>query len=180
MRKRLYRAFWIWDFEKEEQWLNEMAAKGLCLISAGFCRYEFVETLPGEYGVRMQLLEHSLRHPGSEQYIAFLEEMGAEHVGSCKNWAYFRKSKSQGEFELLSDRPSRIRQLQRIERLLIWLGILSSLVGAINLFLYILHRESSNLIGLVNLLIGILCLSGLWRLHRKTKRLRQEQQLFEE
>ncbi len=29
--------FLVWDFDKEEKWLNEMAAKGLALTSVGFC-----------------------------------------------------------------------------------------------------------------------------------------------
>jgi hypothetical protein len=36
--------FWVWDFDKEEKWLNEMAAKGLSLVSVGFYKYEFVRT----------------------------------------------------------------------------------------------------------------------------------------
>lgn len=180
MRKVIHRVFWIWDFEKEEHWLNEMAAKGLCLISAGFCRYEFVETLPGEYGVRMQLLEHFCSHPESERYIAFLEETGAEHVGCCKKWAYFRKKAALGDFELLSDRPSRLRQLRRIERMLIWLGILAVFIGMMNLAIYLQHRSAGNLlVGLLDLLLGVGCLIGYMRLHRKRKKLQQEQQLFE-
>ena len=36
---------------KEEAWLNEMAAKGLTLVSVRFLAYEFENTLPGEYQV---------------------------------------------------------------------------------------------------------------------------------
>ncbi|HHV42296.1 MAG TPA: DUF2812 domain-containing protein [Clostridiaceae bacterium] len=31
MKTVKWKRFWIWDYEKEEQWLNEMAAKGLVL-----------------------------------------------------------------------------------------------------------------------------------------------------
>lgn len=41
MRQTIRKLFWVWDFDKEEKWLNEMAAKGLSLVAVGFCKYEF-------------------------------------------------------------------------------------------------------------------------------------------
>ena len=52
MRKIIHKLFWVRQFDKEENWLNEMAAKGLALVGVGFCRYEFEECTPGEYNVR--------------------------------------------------------------------------------------------------------------------------------
>ena len=179
VRKTIYRAFWVWNFDKEEQWLNRMASKGLSLISAGFCRYEFEETLPGEYGIRMQLLEHGRRYPESERYIAFLEETGAQQVGACLRWVYFRKKKENGEFELFSDNASRVRHLVRILRMIEVVGGLNFLIGSCNLGLYAFCQMPENLVGLLNLLLGLLCMLGVFRLRKKTKRLRQEQQLFE-
>ncbi len=37
MRRIIHKMFLVWDFDKEEKWLNEMAAKGLVLTSVGFC-----------------------------------------------------------------------------------------------------------------------------------------------
>ena len=36
MKKVIHKLFFAWNFEKEEQWLNEMASKGLVLTYAGF------------------------------------------------------------------------------------------------------------------------------------------------
>lgn len=47
MRKVVHKLFWIWDYDKEEKWLNEMAAKGFSLISVKLLTYEFENTLPG-------------------------------------------------------------------------------------------------------------------------------------
>lgn len=33
--KTLHRNFWVWEFEKEERWLNEMAQEGWALQNAG-------------------------------------------------------------------------------------------------------------------------------------------------
>ena len=38
--KTLHRNFWVWEFEKEERWLNEMAQEGWVLQNAGFCTYK--------------------------------------------------------------------------------------------------------------------------------------------
>ena len=48
MRQTIHKLFWVWDFDKEEKWLNEMAAKGLSLVSVGFCKYEFSDRVPGD------------------------------------------------------------------------------------------------------------------------------------
>jgi hypothetical protein len=64
------------DFTKEEQWLNEMAAKGLQLISVSAPQYVFEEGMPGEYIYRLELLEKA---PGSAEgrtYLSFVEEPG--------------------------------------------------------------------------------------------------------
>ena len=57
MRTTQYRWFWAWDFEKEEKWLNQMAAQGWALVSVGYCRYEFEACEPGSCAVRLELLD---------------------------------------------------------------------------------------------------------------------------
>ena len=47
--KTLHRNFWVWEFEKEERWLNEMAQEGWALQNAGFCTYTFEKTEPGQF-----------------------------------------------------------------------------------------------------------------------------------
>ena len=46
-RRTIYKWFWVWDFEKEEEWLNEMAMNGWVLESVGFCSYHFIRCEPG-------------------------------------------------------------------------------------------------------------------------------------
>ena len=91
MRRIIKKFFFVWDFDKEEKWLNEMAAKGLALVSTGFCKYEFEDSLPGEYKICLQLLDKMPSHPEIRKYIEFMEETGAEQVGSFTRWVFFRK-----------------------------------------------------------------------------------------
>lgn len=179
MRKTIYKRFCIWEFDKEERWLNEMAAIGLSLVSVGFCRYEFEEALPGEYTVRLQLLEHGCNHPESVKYIEFLEETGAEQVGSYGRWIYFRKRAADGAFELFSDTSSRFRQITQVLLLILFLGALNLYLGAYNLLYYYFHRIPINLLGMVSLLLAAVCMAGSIPILRKRQELKKQLTLFE-
>lgn len=137
MTKTIRKLFWVWQFEEEEQWLNEMAAKGLCLVSVGFCRYTFEECKPGEYGIRMQLLKQCPTHPESEQYIDFLENTGAEHVGTFFRWVYFRRKSADGPFELFSDNASRAKYLTQVIRFILLITAMNFLFSIENLILFL-------------------------------------------
>ena len=179
MRKVIKKFFSAWNFDKEEKWLNEMAAKGLCLVAVGFCRYEFEECLPGEYAIRLELLEHHPSHPESAQYIAFMEETGAEQIGSYMRWVYFRKKTAEGSFELFSDFDSRIRHLKRIISLIGVLAGLNVWLGIYYIVLFFMLEQVINLIGFVSIAIGLWALWGTARLMKKKKMLVREKQIYE-
>lgn len=179
MRQTIHKLFWVWEFDKEEKWLNEMAAKGLSLVSVGFCKYEFEDCEPGEYRVCLQLLDKMPGHPESKKYIEFLEATGAEHVGSFTRWAYFRKKTADGEFELFSDNASRIKYLNGVIGLIAFVTIMNLFIGIYNLFLAHTFSSWLNYMGVINILISIIAIFGSIRLLNKRKRMKQESQLFE-
>lgn len=179
MRQTIRKVFFIWNFDKEEQWLNEMAAKGLCLISVGFCKFEFEDCVPGEYRICLQLLEKPPRNPEMRKYIEFLEQTGAEHVGSMTRWVYFRKKASEGDFELFSDNPSRFKYLTSILSFITLVVCLNLLIGLENLALALYLGQVGNYIGFLNLAIGLFGLPGTVKLWKKRNRMKQESQLFE-
>lgn len=182
MRKVIHKWFWVWDFDKEEKWLNEMAAKGLALVAVGWCRYEFEDCVPGEYKICLDFLENQCSRVENEKYIAFLEETGAEQVGTMFRWVYFRKKVSGEDFQIFSDNDSRIRYLTRIIRFIGVLGGLNLYYDCYNMFmLFRLQRYHIyiNLLGVINFLIGVACAFGILRIARKRKRLKAEQQIFE-
>ena len=117
-----------WDYEKEEKWLNSLSAKGLAMTDYSWCRYVFEETLPGEYIYRIELLEKPASHPESRQYIAFIEDTGAEFVASYMRWAYLRKKAEDGPFELFTDIDSRLIHSRRIRAL--WSALAASQLAA--------------------------------------------------
>lgn len=84
MRKVIHKWFWVWDFDKEEKWLNEMAAKGLALVAVGWCRYEFEDSVPGEYQICLDFLDSRCNGVENEKYITFLEETKRNKWGQCR------------------------------------------------------------------------------------------------
>lgn len=179
MRKTIRKWFWVWEFDKEEQWLNEMAAKGLALVGVGFCRYDFEDCIPGEYQVRLELLENHLQHEESRKYIRFIESTGAEQVGNFFRWVYFRKRTADGPFDLYSDLESRIRHLKRIIALVLPISGANLCIGFSNVGNAMRTGIGIANVGYLNLVIGILGCFGAWKLSKKRKRLEEEAQIFE-
>ena len=179
MRQTIHKIFLVWDFDKEEKWLNEMAAKGLSLVSVGFCKYEFEDSMPGEYKVCLQLLDKFPRHPESKKYIEFLETTGAEHVGSFTRWVYFRKKATEGDFELFSDNDSRLKYLSSVISFVSLITVGNWIAGINNVFIATSFPSPINYVGILNLLIGLIGTWGVIRLIRKRKKMKQDGQLFE-
>ena len=166
MKKTVRKWFWVWDFEKEERWLNEMAMQGWVLDGIGFAKYHFVPCEPGEYTVRLEMHEHD------EAYLGFMRETGAEYIGRMVQWIYFRRKAELGEFDIFSDIDSRIAHLTAIGRSLTIIGMANLAIGLTNLF-------SSAHLGWINLLCATLLMYGLGRIHGKKESLERDRLLHE-
>ena len=59
------------------------------------------------------------------------------------------------------------------------IGGLNLYIAVYNLILFAMMRIGFNLLGLLNLAIGIVAMIGVYRLHRKQEHLKAEQNLFE-
>lgn len=177
----------IWDFEKEERWLNEMAAKGINFIDFTFARYLFEKGKPGEYIYRTELLPHPVSHPESQAYVEFMESVGVELMGKWMNWAIFRKKASDGPFEIFSDYASKIIHYRRVYSLFGILGIVNLLAFAYNIVFgfYAGYKYNNNYLAyifplvLINgaLGVGLCCLAANYL--GKVRRLKKEKQLHE-
>ena len=165
-RKVIWKWFFVWDFEKEEAWLNEMAAEGWVLCSVGLCRYEFERCEPDSYIIRLEM------HEADESYLRFMQETGAEYIGRVVQWIYFRRDASLGEFDLFSDIDSRIEHLQKIAKVLLLVAFGNLLIGVIN-------SQGYSRLGWINLLVASLLTYGLGRIHGKIEYLEKERMLRE-
>lgn len=121
MQKRVIKLFT--NFEREEEWLNEMSAQGWHCRGYVFGRYLFERGEPGEYIYRIQLLEYPADHAQSAAYLDFLQDAGVEVVASCFRWVYLRKKAAEGPFELFSDLESRVAHYRRIVMMLLPLAL---------------------------------------------------------
>ena len=166
-RKKVVRWWWAWDFEKEERWLNNMAAEGWVLDGVGFATYYFVRCEPGEYIIRLEMRE------ADDEYMRFMADMGAEHAGQYFKWHYFRRKSELGTFDLYSDIDSRLEHLSRISRLLKIIGFANILIGVVNTV------NLSNGLPIINLLCGCVLMYGLGRIDGKADELRNERNIHE-
>lgn len=161
-RKQVRKWFWVWEFEKEEQWLNEMAQSGWLLDGVGFCRYDFLPCEAGAYTVRLEMRDDD------PAYLELMAESGAEYVGRMVKWIYFRKSVERGAFDIFSDMDSRIAHLKGIARMLAIIGGANLLIGLAN-----------HALGWINLLCAALLAYGLGRIHGKIEALQKERAIRE-
>lgn len=187
MKRTIHKIFLLWQFDKEEKWINEMSAKGLQLTDVGPFRYVFEEGLPREYIYRLELLDELPTHPKSMEYIHFIEETGAEHIASLIRWVYFRKKNTEQGFDLFSDIDSRIKHLDRmlclagvlaIAGFLISLNSLHSLISlplpTFKNFSFLPHTLS-----VLNLLIWSIFDISFISIYLKRRKLKKEKLLHE-
>jgi len=98
MKKTIFRLYYVWQWEKEEQWLNSMSQKGWQLVHASFGKFKFESGEPSEYTYRLEMLENGLHSKESTSYLNFLNETGIEMVGKCKSWIYLRSKTANSGF----------------------------------------------------------------------------------
>ena len=174
------------DFEKEEHWLNTMAAKGWNLTGV-FCNYHFEEGLPGEYIYRVVLLEHMPSHPETISNIRIMEETGAELVCTYYRWAYFRRKAEYGDFQIYTDALSQIAHYKRVIRLISWAAVGAFIGFAIQIPLIIcaifIWHEPFGFTNVIAAVFVAVCLYWVYmpwfRFRKKVKDLEFERDIFE-
>lgn len=190
MKKIIHKAYWNPD--KEQKWINSLAAKGLALTDYSWARYVFEETAPGEYIYEIELMEKRIGNPESELYLRFLEDTGVEVVATYFKWVYLRKKASDGPFAVYTDCESRIRYLMRIRNFWIGLITLEFFAGFLNLgiCMFFLLNEELRAVGefpWINFAGGMLCtgmgivflITLLMPVYLQIRKLKKEQTLHD-
>lgn len=179
MKITKYRLFWVWEHEREEDWLNAMSQQGWQLSSVGFCRYTFEEGEAGAYQYHLELLEGLPTAPQSKAYLGFMEDMGVEHVGSLFGWVYFRKKASESDFHLYSDTASPLKHFGRMYHLvLVALGI-NLFAGLLNLAAYLRGSTFNGKMSLLSFVVSAQLLYAWGKLGQKVKALKRDHLLNE-
>jgi len=175
MKKRVYRIFL--DYEKEEAWVNTMAEQGWHLKHAMVGKFIFEKGEPGQYIYRNELVKGK-----SQDYYDFLETMNIEFVSKFGGWAYYRKCKSEGPFELFSDSSSKIKYLKSINRLFISVTLLNLFFGFINLYMGLgesTERFLNTGVSFLNFVVVMIMFMQILKVERRKKGLQRELHIFE-
>ncbi len=89
MIKRVYKFFFIWELDKEEAWINDMASHGYSLVSAGRLSFDFEETEPGQYKYKTLFLKGNYYSKKNMDFFSFLDDVGIKvtsyinYPGTC-------------------------------------------------------------------------------------------------
>lgn len=169
------------DFEKEERWLNEMAAKGLDLVRYRWGTYTFEQAEPGEWIYRIELLPESARKPASRRYLEFMAEAGVQTVATYLSWVYFRKRAADGPFDLFSDMDSRIAHYTRV--LALYSALAATLTATTASGLHSVTSNGLNFFTLplfaVQVALLVACAAYAVRIALRVRSLKAQRELFE-
>lgn len=183
-RKTVWKTFWLWQYEEEEAWLNQMAAEGWVLEEVHFFRYGFTRCQPGEYTLRLEMLSGSPKKEENQEYIWFVQGTGAEYIGKLKHWIYFRKKTGEGPFDLFSDLDSRLNHVERV----LWLAATLLLViffGTMNMITQVISLRDGQVYNGSGFLLILYIFMLLWmgrgtrKLWTLRKKLKEERRLRE-
>lgn len=112
--KKVWRYYHIAEYEKEEQWLNEMAKEGWHLTAVGCCRYIFRRGNPGEYIYKLDIVERTASDEVKESYFNFLTECDIRIVGEWKDWLFLQKKAADGPFDMKDDTYAKLRHVNKV------------------------------------------------------------------
>jgi hypothetical protein len=116
-----YKVHFVWQDDKEERWLRDMARQGLHLVTANpFCRYVFRRGAPADIAYRLDYVPNVRK---DRSYYQLFQDAGWEHVLSCIGWEYWRKSADGAEPEIFTDGASKAGRLRRVRNMLGAVGI---------------------------------------------------------
>ena len=92
---------------------------------------------------------------------------------------YFRKKKTDGDFELFSDIASKIKHLTRIMNFILILAVANLLIGTGNTINGIINVPEVAFLPMINIVLGLFAMWGYFKLSKKRKKLKSEQNIFE-
>jgi hypothetical protein len=109
---RKVKLFLLWQDQKEEAWLRQMAQQGWHLTSVAPLVYTFVRGDPRDVVYRLDYLASKADY---EEYKQIFQDAGWELVGEMMSWQYFRKpAGADGPKEIYTDAESKVERYRRV------------------------------------------------------------------
>jgi len=104
--KRCFRLFWLWQEDKEMEWLRQMSLKGWHLTNACIFIYTFKKGEPKDivyYGDFKSIKKRDV-----DEYLEIFKDAGWSYVCRQGNWFYFSSPADNKYKEVYSDNQSRL------------------------------------------------------------------------
>jgi len=122
MIKTVKKWFMAWNDDKEEIFLEDMAAKGFELLNIGYGKYTFKEGTPKK--IKYQLDFKGLTKMPEQEYLQIYEDAGWEHIHRLGSWYYFAKEYDEEtpDISIFNDNKSRLEKYRRIILFIIIIG----------------------------------------------------------
>ena len=179
MKKVMYR-FYL-DYEKEEKWINEMAAQGWNLEKFSFGRFTFTKGEPRTFTFRNEFI---MRMPSNEkvEYFELLRDSGIAIVNEFGGWVYMKKSADDGPFELYTDSKSKIAYYKGMLNIFFLLFLVNVGLGISNLNLFDGSTKWGFInptIGVVSLIVSLLLVFAIIKIIKRKKAIEKQQEFFE-
>ncbi len=175
MKKRMYRFFM--DYEKEERWVNDMADRGWNLKKTVAGYFVFEKGTPELYIYRNEFVNRK-----SKDYFEFLDAMNIECVSKFGGWAYYRKLKSEGPFEIFTDTTSKFNYIKSMNRFFILVLLLNLMTGIYNIALGLWGSAAglvNTSVGCMSLIVALLLVIPIVKNENRKKGLKQDLHIFE-
>ena len=169
--KRVVRMFFAWEDDREERWLEQMAAAGWHLVKGGIV-FRFRRGEPAAVRYRLDYRERFKLD--RDEYYGLFRDAGWEPVGDFFNWHYFRSPAAAQAPEIYSDTASRVDKYRRLLWLMLMVAVMN-VPNAVNLLLLLpLSGKPWRWLGLLNLAAAMLVGYGALRLALTIRRLKRQ------
>lgn len=136
-RKKQFRWFSVYDYEKEQDYLRDMHKSGWKFVEVKFLgTYYFEKCTPQDVVYQLDYNQNGLAH--KDEYVRMFEDCGWEYIKDFAGYSYFRKAVTDDGVaeEIFCDDDSRLQMMRRVlkGRMLPLLCIF--LTSVLPLFLY--------------------------------------------
>lgn len=117
--KKSYRVYTAWNYEKEENFINENSNGGWQLVKGGCFHSVYEKDDSKKYVYKIDYNPETMKKSiEKKRYIEMFEDLGWEYINSTYNgWNYFRKEYNENsdisEYEIYTDHTSYKEMLDR-------------------------------------------------------------------
>lgn len=169
------------DYEKEENWVNDMAKNGWHLMKFAFGKFTFQKGDPGAFVYRNECIL-GMSSKERKDYLELLKASGVTIVHEFGGWIYMKKAVTDGSFELYTDTKSKMAYYTRILNIFFMFFLVNLFWGISNISFL---SDASKIefinsgIGILNILVAMLIAIPLIKVIRRKRNLRDKNRLFE-